>query len=111
MRENCTYSLSGGRWPARKRATSDPTPTKQPNKSGRPQAEVVEGRPLVKENTEQSNQCRTQSRESGSSGLERVREAAKKDTCGRNPPFVSDRALRRQTSKTGTVCVSGASTG
>src|SRR5436309_15216682 len=27
MRENCTYSLSGGRWPARKRATSDPTPS------------------------------------------------------------------------------------
>ena len=54
-------------------------PTKQPNKSGGPQAEVVEGRPLVKENTEQSNQCRTQSRESGSSGLERVREVAKKD--------------------------------
>jgi hypothetical protein len=26
MRENCTYSLSGGRWLARKRATSDPTP-------------------------------------------------------------------------------------
>ena len=26
MRENCTCSLSGGRWPARKRATSDPTP-------------------------------------------------------------------------------------
>ena len=25
MRENCTYSLSGGQWPARKRATSDPT--------------------------------------------------------------------------------------
>jgi hypothetical protein len=25
MRENCTYSLSGGRWPACKRATSDPT--------------------------------------------------------------------------------------
>ena len=25
MRENCTYSLSGGRWPAHKRATSDPT--------------------------------------------------------------------------------------
>ena len=73
------YSLSGGRWSARKCATSDPTPTKQPNKSGRPQAEVVEGRPLVKENTEQSNQCRTQSRESGSSGLERVREVAKKD--------------------------------
>jgi len=25
MREIRTYSLSGGRWPARKRATSDPT--------------------------------------------------------------------------------------
>ena len=33
MRENRTYSLSGGRWPARKRATSDPTPAKQPNKT------------------------------------------------------------------------------
>src|SRR5947199_326837 len=54
-------------------------PTKQPNKGGGPSAEVVEERPLVKENTEQSNQCRTQSRENGSNGLERVREAAKKD--------------------------------
>jgi RNA-directed DNA polymerase len=54
-------------------------PAKQPNKGGRPTAEVVEGRPLAKENTEQSNQRRTQSRESGSSGLERVREVAKKD--------------------------------
>jgi RNA-directed DNA polymerase len=54
-------------------------PAKQPNKGGRPSAEVVEERPLVKENTEQSNQCRTQSRGSGSNGLERVREVAKKD--------------------------------
>jgi len=54
-------------------------PTKQPNKGGRPSAEVVEERPLVKENTEQSNQCRTQRRESGPSGLGRVREVAKKD--------------------------------
>src|SRR5947207_14428830 len=79
MRENCTYSLSGGRWPARKRATSDPTPAKQPNKGGRPSAEVVEERPLVKENTDQANQCRTQRRESGTNGLERVREVARKD--------------------------------
>ena len=28
-------------------------PAKQPNKSGQPPAEVVEGRPLTKENTEQ----------------------------------------------------------
>ena len=34
-------------------------PAKQPNKSGRPQAEDVEGRPLAKENAEQSNQRRT----------------------------------------------------
>ena len=54
-------------------------PTKQPNKSGKLQAEAVEGRPLAKENAEQSNQCRTQSRESGTSGLGRVREVAKKD--------------------------------
>src|SRR5205807_7465960 len=54
-------------------------PTKQPNKGGRPSAEVVEERPLVKENTDQSNQCRTQRRESGTNGLERVREVAKKN--------------------------------
>jgi hypothetical protein len=54
-------------------------PTKQPNRGGPPPAEVVEGRPLTKENARQSNPCRTPSRESGSSGLERVREAARKD--------------------------------
>jgi len=54
-------------------------PTKQPNKSGQPPAEAVEGRPLTKENTQQPNPCRTPSRESGPSGLERVREAAKED--------------------------------
>jgi group II intron reverse transcriptase/maturase len=54
-------------------------PTKQPNKSGKPQAEVVEERPLAKENTEQTNQYRTQNRESWPNGLERVREVAKKE--------------------------------
>lgn len=52
-------------------------PAKQPNKSGRPPAEAVEERPLTKENTQQSNPRRTPSRESGPSGLERVREAAR----------------------------------
>src|SRR6202165_825211 len=79
MRETCTYSLSGGRWLARKRATSDPTPRKQPNQSERSPAEVAEGRLLTKENTRQPNSYRTPSRESGTSGLERVREAARKD--------------------------------
>src|ERR1700686_5349191 len=53
-------------------------PAKQPNKGGKPSAEVVEERPLVKENTERSNQCRTQSRESGPNGLGRVREVTMK---------------------------------
>jgi hypothetical protein len=48
-------------------------PAKQPNKSGRPRAEVVEGRPLAKENAEPLNLYQTPSRESGPSGLERVR--------------------------------------
>jgi len=52
-------------------------PMKQPNESqGRPK-EVVEGRALTKENAEEPNPCRTQSRESGSSGLDRVRQAAR----------------------------------
>lgn len=54
-------------------------PTKQPNKSERSPAEVVEGRPLTKENTQEPNLCRTPSRENGPSGLARVREAAKQD--------------------------------
>ena len=65
-------------------------PAKQPNKSERSPAEVVEGRPLTKENTQQLNPYWTPSRESGSSGLERVREAAKRDA------LASRRALRRQ---------------
>src|SRR5689334_20638368 len=51
--------------------------TKQPNESGEPPEEAVERRPQTKENTQEPNPCRTQSRESGPSGLARVREAAK----------------------------------
>jgi len=54
-------------------------PTKQPNKSGKPPAEAVEGRLLTKENMDQPNQYRTRRRASWTSGLGRVREAAKKD--------------------------------
>ena len=51
-------------------------PAKQPNEGrGRPQ-EAVEGRPLTKENTEQTDPSQTPSRGSGPNGLERVREAA-----------------------------------
>jgi len=54
-------------------------PMKQPNKSEKSPAEVVEGRPLAKENTQEPNSCRTPSRESEPNGLARVREAAKKE--------------------------------
>ena len=54
-------------------------PAKQPNKSELSPAEAVEGRPQTKENTPEPNPCRTPSRGSGPSGLERVREAASKD--------------------------------
>ena len=54
-------------------------PAKLPNKASRLGAEEVEGRPLTKENTEQPNSRRAQDRERGSSGLERVREAARQD--------------------------------
>jgi RNA-directed DNA polymerase len=55
-------------------------PTKRPNKSEETPAEAVEGRPQTKENTQEPNLCRTPSRESGQSGLVRVREAAKQDS-------------------------------
>jgi hypothetical protein len=51
--------------------------TKQPNEGrGRPQ-EAVEGRPLTKENTEQTDPSQTPSWGSGPNGLERVREAVR----------------------------------
>jgi RNA-directed DNA polymerase len=53
-------------------------PVKQPNKSGRPPAEAVEGRTLTKENMDQQNLRRTQSRESGPKELDHVREAARR---------------------------------
>src|SRR5258708_36777975 len=50
-------------------------PAKQPNKGGRPSAEVVEERPLAKENTEQLNPSRTsEPGKPGTNGLGRVRE-------------------------------------
>ena len=60
-------------------------PTKQPNKSGEPLAEVVEGRPWTKENMLQPNPYRTPRRESGPSGLECVHQAARQD--GKTTPL------------------------
>jgi RNA-directed DNA polymerase len=55
-------------------------PQKPPNKDGPPtSAEGVEGRQPAKGNTLPQAPCRTQSRVDGSSGLQRVREAARRD--------------------------------
>jgi group II intron reverse transcriptase/maturase len=54
-------------------------PTKRSNEGRGGPKETVEGRPLTKENAEEANPYRTRSRESGPSGLDRVREAAKGD--------------------------------
>ena len=57
----------------------DVVPTKQPNKREKSPAEIAEGRPQIKENTRQPNLGPTPNRESRPSGLERVREAARKN--------------------------------
>jgi group II intron reverse transcriptase/maturase len=54
-------------------------PEKSSNKAGRPVAEGVEGRGLAKGNSLEGSACRTQGRESASSALERVRQAAGRD--------------------------------
>ncbi len=52
---------------------------KLPNNAGGPAAEVVEGNEVAKGNSLESHACRTQSRESAHSSLERVRNAARRD--------------------------------
>lgn len=55
---------------------------KHPNKTGRPEAEGVEGRPLTKENAEQPNPYRTQGYPASGSG-----RAGQKGwiACGKQP--------------------------
>ena len=77
MRENCTYSLSGGRWPACKRATFDPTPQNRPNQEASAWAEGGEGRLRVKENASPAHTHPAQKGVRGSQGLAGVRQAAR----------------------------------
>ena len=65
-------------------------PMKQPNNEGearweQPEAEVVEGSPWSEENAAQPNAGRTQSRETVSSGLSRVRQAAREGSTSSSP--------------------------
>lgn len=60
-------------------SSSGIVPVKQPNEDLGRSKEAVEGRPLAKKNAVESNLCRTQSRESETNGLDRVRQAAKEN--------------------------------
>ena len=71
------WAADGGQ--RHKRASSDPTPEKSPNKAWKAAAEGMEGRDLAEGNLQQQNTIRTQSRGSVHSALERVRQAARKD--------------------------------
>jgi RNA-directed DNA polymerase len=64
----------------RGKSDSSVVPGKSPNKAGPPDAaEAMEGRELAKGNAVEADARRTQSRERATHGLERVRQAAKKD--------------------------------
>jgi hypothetical protein len=57
-------------------------PGKSPNKAGKPVAEGTEERELAKGNSRQSTALRTQGRARVARGLERIRQAAKRDKGG-----------------------------
>ena len=54
-------------------------PGKRSNEGRGGPKEIVEGRPMTKENAGEPNPSRTPSREIGQNGLDRVRQAAKGD--------------------------------
>src|ERR1035438_7471068 len=62
---------------------SGKVPMNHSNNDGKPLAESEEGRPLIKENTHQSNTPSTQSEPSVSHGLAGVRKAARERKEGR----------------------------
>jgi len=76
LRENRTGRLCGGRRPAQRGASSDPTPSKRANKGARAPAEFVEGRASTKGNPQSESTRRTQCRESVTQAAERIRQAA-----------------------------------
>jgi group II intron reverse transcriptase/maturase len=64
----------------RGKSDSPVVPPKPPNKAVGPAAEAVEGRGLAKGNSLERNATRTQSRSGAPSALERVRQAARRDS-------------------------------
>ena len=105
MRENRLYSLSGGRRPARKRASSDPTPVNLSNKEEQSSAEMGEGRAWTVENVAESDTSPTQSGERVSHGLGDVRKAAQERGCTPillrvSPPLIHGKSRMRRRART-----------
>jgi len=63
----------------RGKSDSSGVPTKPPNNAGQPAAEEVEGSGLAKGNSPDGHDARTQRRTHALDGIERVRQAARKD--------------------------------
>ena len=64
-------------WSDGRESYSGIVPMKRSNEGRGGPKEIAEGRPLTEENAEEHNPHRTQGRDSGPSGLDRVRQAAK----------------------------------
>src|SRR5438876_7412833 len=63
----------------RGKSDSSIVPKKSPNNAGQPTAEAAEGSGLAKGNSPEGHDDRTQRRMQSSDGIERVRQAAKRD--------------------------------
>ena len=79
MRENCTGRLSGGRRPALRGASSDPTAEKRANKDAAASAELVERRAGPEGKPGRRATCRAQKRASVQQAADRIRAAAKRN--------------------------------
>jgi RNA-directed DNA polymerase len=73
------FGIPPERWLCPRESYNGIVPAKRSNEDRGGSQEIVEGRPLTKENMEELNPHRTPRRESGQSGLDRVRQAAKGD--------------------------------
>ena len=74
-----THAIFGAHRNGNRKRYHGIVPAKRSNEGRGGPKEIAEGRPLTKENAEEPNPCRTQSRESGPSGLDPVRQAARRD--------------------------------
>ena len=79
LRENCTSRLRGGRRPALRGASSDPTATRAANEGARAVEEPREGRAGIERNPGGQSRGRTQSRATVSQAAERIRQFIRRE--------------------------------